>query len=77
MNRTFLVTQPVYKQAVFGNLKARTSEELMGMLSQKMKVNEVVYDDFVKASKPLYDGYPKEFGKDGKWILDQVFAARK
>jgi tripartite ATP-independent transporter DctP family solute receptor len=56
---------------------AKMDEELMDMLSKKMQVNEVVYDDFVKASKSLYDDYPKEFGKDGKWILDQIFAARK
>jgi tripartite ATP-independent transporter DctP family solute receptor len=52
-------------------------KELMDMLSKKMQVNEVAYDEFVKASQPLYDDYPKEFGEDGKWILDQIFAARK
>lgn len=51
--------------------------ELMAMLSKKMQVNEVNFDAFVKASKPLYDSYPKEFGKDGKWILDQILAAKK
>ncbi len=56
---------------------AKMDKELMDMLSKKMQVNEVNFDTFVKASKPLYDGYPKEFGKDGKWILDQILAAKK
>ena len=55
---------------------AALDKELMDMLSKKMQVNEVNFDAFVKASKPLYDGYPKEFGKDGKWILDQILAAK-
>jgi tripartite ATP-independent transporter DctP family solute receptor len=55
---------------------AKMDKELMDMLSQKMKVNEVVYDDFVKASQSLYEDYPKEFGKDGRWILDQILAAK-
>jgi tripartite ATP-independent transporter DctP family solute receptor len=55
---------------------AKMDEELMAMLSKKMQVNEVNFDAFVKASKPLYDGYPKEFGKDGKWILDNILAAK-
>ncbi len=50
--------------------------ELMTMLSKKMEVNEVDFEAFVKGSKPLYDDYPKEFGKDGKWILDQILAAK-
>jgi len=55
---------------------AQMDKELMDMLSQKMQVNEVNFDAFVEASKPLYDDYPKEFGKDGKWILDQIQAAK-
>ena len=54
----------------------KMDEELMAMLSKKMQVNEVNFDSFVKASKPLYDDYPKEFGKDGKWILDNILAAK-
>ncbi|MFQ6079978.1 MAG: TRAP transporter substrate-binding protein, partial [Thermodesulfobacteriota bacterium] len=56
---------------------AEMDQELMDMLSKKMQVNEVNFDSFVQASKPLYDSYPKEFGKDGKWILDQILAAKK
>jgi len=52
-------------------------KELMDMLSKKMQINEVNFDAFVTASKPLYDDYPKEFGKDGKWILDNILAAKK
>ncbi len=55
---------------------AEMDEELMAMLSKKMQVNEVNFDAFVKASQTLYDGYPKEFGEDGKWILDQILTAK-
>jgi tripartite ATP-independent transporter DctP family solute receptor len=55
---------------------AQMDKELMDMLAKKMQVNEVNFDAFVKASEPLYDDYPKEFGKDGKWILDQIVTAR-
>jgi tripartite ATP-independent transporter DctP family solute receptor len=50
---------------------------LMKEAANHMKINTIQRDAFMKASKSLYDNYPKEFGKDGKWILDHIMKAAK
>ena len=42
-----------------------------------MQVNKINRASFEKASQPLYDQYPKKFGADGKFILDEIMKARK
>jgi len=62
-----------------GNYARRTGEQMDGKLMKEaektMKINEIDRKAFMEASKSLYDAYPKEFGADGKWILDHIMKA--
>ena len=50
-------------------------EMLMQEAAKKMKINEIDRYSFMKASRSLYEDYPKEFGADGQWILDHIMKA--
>jgi len=64
-----------------GNYARRTGKgmdtKLMKEAGKTMKINKIDRDAFMAASKSLYDDYPKEFGADGKWILDHIMKATK
>jgi tripartite ATP-independent transporter DctP family solute receptor len=64
-----------------GNYARRTGQrmdrELMKEAEKSMKINKIDRKAFMTASKSLYDAYPKEFGADGKWILDHIMKAAK
>ena len=51
--------------------------KLMKEAEKTMKINKIDREAFMRASKSLYDAYPKEFGADGKWILDHIMKAAK
>ena len=54
---------------------ARMDTEILAKMRQKMKVNDVDMDAFVKASRPVYD----EFGKDvpgGKQLIERIHELR-
>ncbi len=59
------------------NKGAELDEELFKRLEGKIKVNEIDRGSFEKASQSLYDQYPKKFGADGKFILDEILKAKK
>jgi tripartite ATP-independent transporter DctP family solute receptor len=48
---------------------------LMREAAKHLKINEIRRQSFLDASKSLYENYPKEFGNDGKWILDHITKA--
>ena len=52
-------------------------KKLMKEAKKHMKINKINRKAFMDASKGLYDAYPKEFGADGKWILDHIMKAAK
>ncbi|MFQ5846078.1 MAG: TRAP transporter substrate-binding protein [Candidatus Methylomirabilales bacterium] len=56
---------------------AKLDRELFKGLKARMKVNKIDRAAFEKASQPLYDKYPKKFGAEGKWILDQIMKAKR
>ena len=64
-----------------GNYARRTGKRMDGKLMKEaektMKINKIDRKAFMRASKSLYDAYPKEFGADGTWILDHIMKAAK
>ena len=75
--------QEIVKQAAedTGKYARKTGEELDNSLMEEakkhMEVNEIDRDAFIAASQGLYDEYPKEFGEDGKFILESIIKAGK
>ncbi len=55
---------------------ARLDKEILEKMQQKMKVNEVDKDAFVKASAPVYEDFGKEV-PGGKDLVDRILALRK
>jgi tripartite ATP-independent transporter DctP family solute receptor len=62
-----------------GNYARKTGKamdtKLLKEASKTMKINKIDRAAFLKASQSLYDDYPKEFGADGKYILDHILKA--
>lgn len=62
-----------------GDFARKTGEQMDDVLMKEaqkhLKINEIDRNAFMTASKTLYDDYPKEFGADGKWILDHIMRA--
>ena len=56
---------------------AEMDDSLMKEAAKNMEINEIDRDAFVAASQGLYDEYPKEFGEDGKFILESIIKAGK
>ncbi len=54
---------------------ARLDEEILDKIKDKVKVNEVDKDAFVKASKPVYDDFSKEV-PGGKELIDRILQLR-
>lgn len=55
----------------------RLDKKLLKQVGNSMKINKIDRAAFINASQSLYDAYPKEFGDDGKWILDHILKAAK
>lgn len=55
----------------------RLDVKLLKEAEKSMKINKIDRNAFIKASQSLYDAYPKEFGADGKYILDHILKAVK
>lgn len=54
---------------------AQMDDVLMEEAKKHMGINVIDRAAFMEASESLYEDYPKEFGADGKWILDHIMMA--
>jgi tripartite ATP-independent transporter DctP family solute receptor len=55
---------------------ARLDKEILAKMQDKLKVNQVNKDAFVKASRPVYEDFSKEV-PGGKELIDRIQALRK